>query len=173
MSTMNKAIETVAQGTQQAQAALGQALEGFRANVANAASQFERAQGQGQAQAKANLEQTVRTSEALAAFGQGNLEAAMRSAQIWAAGVQDISRQIAEAVQVQVNETLASARTLAGAKSVKEAFEIQAGATRGVIERTVAGNGRVVGAYMTLAEQAAAPVLARFTAAIGTFTPAR
>jgi len=172
MSTMNKVAEALAQGTQQAQVAIGQTLDGLRANATSAAGQFEQAQGRFQAQADAGLEQAVRNTQALIALGQDNFQAAAKSAQIWTAGVQDISREIAGTMQAQVNESIATARTLASVKSVKEAVEIQVSATCSAIERTAAESSRVAEAYVTLAQQAAAPVLARVPAAIETVSAA-
>lgn len=174
MSTMSKAAEALAQGAQQAQAAIEQTLESLRANAAGAAGQFEQAQGQFQAQVNAGLDRSVRSTQALTAFGQGNLEAVAKSAQIWATGVQDISRQIAGTIQAQVNKSIANARTLASAKSAKEALEIQVSATRSAIERTVAESCHIAEAYVMLTQEAAAPALARVPAAIETVSaPAR
>jgi hypothetical protein len=40
----------------------------------------------------ANMERTMKTAQESVAFGQGNLDAFVKSSQIWAAGVQDLSK---------------------------------------------------------------------------------
>ena len=51
-----------------------------------------------QAKVKEGMEKAMKTAEELVAFGQGNMEAMLKSGQIWTAGVQDISKQVVGAV---------------------------------------------------------------------------
>ena len=46
-----------------------------------------------------SMEKTMKTTEDFLAFGQSNLDAFVKSSQIWAAGVQDISKQVAATAQ--------------------------------------------------------------------------
>ena len=48
-----------------------------------------------QAKVKEGMEKAMKTAEEFVAFSQGNLEALLKSGQIWAAGVQDLSKQMA------------------------------------------------------------------------------
>ncbi len=68
----------------------------------------------------------MKTAEELVAFSQGNLEAMVKSGQIWAAGVQDICKQIAANAQASFDETLSTFKALTSVKSLKDAFDLQA-----------------------------------------------
>jgi hypothetical protein len=41
----------------------------------------------------------MKTAEEFVVFGQGNVEALVKSGQIWAAGVQDLTKQVAATAQ--------------------------------------------------------------------------
>ena len=72
------------------------------------------------------MEKAMKTAEELVAFSQGNVEAMVKSGQIWAAGVQDISKQIAATAQASFDETMSTFKALSSVKSLKDAFDLQA-----------------------------------------------
>jgi phasin family protein len=128
--------------------------------------------GQSQARMREGMDKAMKTAEELMSFGQGNLEAVVKSGQIWAAGVQDLSRQFAASAQASLDETMSSFRALAGVRSLKEAFEIQASLTRSAVEKAVTESSRLADASFKLAEQAMAPLTARVSVAVETFAKA-
>lgn len=128
--------------------------------------------GQSQARVREGMDKAMKTAEELMSFGQGNLEAVVKSGQIWAAGVQDLSRQFAASAQASLDETMSSFRALAGVRSLKEAFEIQASLTRSAVEKAVTESSRLADASFKLAEQAMAPLTARVSVAVETFAKA-
>lgn len=110
---------------------------------------------------KANMEKAMKTAEELVSFGQGNLEAMVKCSQIWAAGVQDLSKQMAASAQAQMDQTMATLKALATAKSLKEAVELQSSLARSSMEKAVAETGKLTDASLRLAEQTWAPITAR------------
>ena len=130
-----------------------------------AAAQFDKAT----TEATANMEKAMKTAEELVTFGQGNLEALVKSSQIWAAGLQDLSKQFAATAQAQMDETMGVFKALAGVKSVKDAVDLHTNLARSAMEKTVAEAGRLTDASFKLAEQAAAPIMARLTLAVDQF----
>ena len=66
------------------------------------------------------------------AFSQGNLEALMKSGQVWASGVQDIGKQMAASAQSSFDETLSTFKALSSVKSFKDAFDLQSNRTRAI-----------------------------------------
>jgi phasin family protein len=118
---------------------------------------------------KTNMDKAMKTAEELVSFGQGNLEALVKSSQIWAAGVQDLSKQVAASAQAQVDQTMATLKALAGAKSLKEAIELQSSLARASVEKAVAETGKLTDASFKLAEQALAPLTARISLAAERF----
>ena len=111
-----------------------------------------------------SMEKTMKTTEDFLAFGQSNLDAFVKSSQIWAAGVQDISKQVAATAQASFDENMASFKVLAAVKTPKEALDMQATLARTSLEKAVAETGKITDASMKLAEQVFAPLTAQMTA---------
>jgi phasin family protein len=106
-----------------------------------------------------------KAAEEVAAFGRGNAEALAKSAQAYVAGVQDLSRQSMAMMQGLADQALESAKALSGARSLKEATEIQAGLVRASFERAVSEATKLQETALKVAEQAFAPLSARMTLA--------
>jgi len=115
------------------------------------------------------MEKTMKSAEDLVSFGQANMEAFMKAGQIWAAGVQDLSKQVAATAQAQVDQTVATFKALAGVKSFKEAVDLQSSLARSTVEKAVAETGKLTDASLKLAEQTLAPITARVTLAVEKF----
>ena len=82
------------------------------------------------------------TTEKMMSFGQQNVEALVKSGQIWAAGVQDLGRQFAATAQAQMDTAMGTMRQMSGVKSVKEAMDLNASLARAAMESAVAETGR-------------------------------
>lgn len=111
----------------------------------------------------------MKTPEEFMSFGQANLDALVKSSQILAAGVQDMTKQFAVTAQAQVDEAMASMRALSGVKSVREAVELQTNLARTAMEKTLAHTGQVADQSFKLAEQALAPIAGRLSIATDGF----
>ncbi len=111
------------------------------------------------------------TAEQFVSFGQANLEAMMKSSQIWTAGVQELSAKMAASAQASLDETLSTMRAMSGVKSLRDAVELQTGLARSAMEKTVSETGRLAETSIKLAEHAAAPIAARLTAAVDMVSP--
>ena len=110
-------------------------------------------------------------AEQFVSFGQANLEAVMKSGQIWTAGVQDLSAKMAASAKASFDETLSTMRAISGVTSLRDAFELQSGFARSALEKSVSDTGRLAETSIKLAEQAAAPIAARLTAAVDMVSP--
>jgi phasin family protein len=117
------------------------------------------------AHATQNMEKMMKSAEEFLAFGQGNVEALVKSGQIWAAGMQDLSKQMAANAQSAMDETVSAFKALTGVKSLKDALDLQATLTRSTMEKAVTGSGQFADASFKLAEQTLAPLTARFQVA--------
>jgi phasin family protein len=118
---------------------------------------------------KANMEKAMKTAEELVSFSQGNLEAIVKSGQIWAAGMQDLGKQVAASAQAQVDQAMATLKALANVRSLKEAIDLQSSLTRSSVEKAVTETGKLTDASLRLAEQMLAPLTARVTLAAEKF----
>lgn len=112
----------------------------------------------------------MKTTEQIVSFGQGNMEAMMKSSQVLAAGMQDLTKQIAATTQASLEEAMSSFHAMAGARSIKDAMELQAALTRSAMETAVRQTTQVAEASIKVAEQAMAPLAQRVTLAAGTFS---
>ncbi len=115
------------------------------------------------------MEKVVKTAEEFVAFGQGNMEAFVKSSQIWTAGVQDLSKQAAATAQAQFEETMSAFKAMTSVKSLKDLFELQSTFAKSAMEKTMAESGKMTDASVKLTEQALAPIAARVTIAVESF----
>lgn len=157
-------IETVAVATK----GIDQTVEALKEGMAKAAAGFEKTQ----AKVKEGVEKAMKTAEEMVTFGQGNVEAFVKAGQIWTAGVQDLQKQAAANAQASFTETVAAVKALSSAKSLKEAVDLQTGFARAAIEKSLAESSKLTDASIKLSEQAIAPISARVTLAVETFTKA-
>ena len=151
------------------------ATKGFESTVAGLKDGMSRATAgfaDTQAKVKEGMEKAMKTAEEMVAFSQGNLEAMVKCGQIWAAGVQDIGKQIAANAQASFDETMSTFKAMSSAKSLKDAFDLQATLARSTLEKTLAESGKLTDASMKLTEQALAPLTARFSLAMEKFAKA-
>ena len=108
----------------------------------------------------------MKTAEEFVTFGQGNVEAMVKSSQIVASGMQDISKQLAAAMQASLDETMSTFRAMAGVRSIKEAIDLQTTLARNTVEKTLTQTSSVADTSFKIAEQAIAPIAGRVSLAV-------
>lgn len=153
--TIEDGIDSVAQSARALEAKLGPSSDGPQ-NI----------QQNTQMELKNRMEKSFKVAEDMMAFSQGNIEACMKASQIWFAGVQDISKQVAAHAQAQMQETMSALKAFGGVKSVREVVDLQASLSRSTIEKTMAETSRLADASIKLTEQSVAPLTARMTLAM-------
>lgn len=151
--TFEKAVESIKRGASQAM-------------HSDAASPH---QDQAQPKPTQGAHPLMKTAEQLAQFHQSNVEAFMKSGQIWATGLQDLSKTMATTAQAAFEESMSTFRALSGVKSLKEAFDLQTSYARTSMEKAMTESSKLTESSLRLAEQAAAPLSARVTAAVEVF----
>ena len=171
MTIKPKAMETIAAETttttpEVISRSFDKTVEGLKESAATATASLEQAQ----AQLKQGYDRAVKTAEQLAKFHQGNLEAMIKASQIFATGLQDISKHVAENAKATLEESVSTFRALTTEKSVKEALELQTSFAKASIEKAMSEGSKLTETSLKLAEQAYAPLTARVNAAVETFT---
>ncbi len=111
----------------------------------------------------------MKSTEDLVAFGQANAEAFLKSSQIWASGMQEISKAFASTAKTSFDESVSTLKAMTAAKSVKEAMEMQAAFAKTAFEKAMAESNKMADASIKLTEQALAPITARVTVAVEKF----
>jgi phasin family protein len=124
---------------------------------------------QTKAQLKQGADAAVKNAEAVVSFNQGNIEALTRSAQIWATGMQDLTKHVAASFQASTQEALSFFKTIGTVKSVKEAIDLQSNFARHTLNKAIAEGGRFTEASVQLSRQAMQPLTERVKASGQTF----
>lgn len=173
-STKSKAVAEQAAATieQSTDAANDAANKGFDKTMSTMKEGMEKAAKgieTSQMKLKEGVEKAMKTAEDVMSFSQGNMEALIKSSQIYAAGFQDISKHIAASSKASLEETVAFTKALLGVKSVKEAVDLQTGFAKSSIEKAVAESSKITDASVKLVEQTVAPLTARIATAVETF----
>ena len=109
----------------------------------------------------------------LVVFSRGNMEAVAQASQVFAAGSQDLVRQMAEAGQAAMNEALTGMKAITAAKTPKAMVELQATFLRTSAIQAITEAARIAQSGVDLAERVSAPVVARMTAAAEMMTADR
>jgi phasin family protein len=143
----------------QMQDAIAASQSAFNTSMVDATAGLEKTQ----AQVKEHMEKAMK---------KGTVEALVKSGQIWSAGVQDLSKQMAATAQSQLEQTLSTFRALSGLRSLKDMMELQASYARASMEKAMAETGRLTDASFKLAEQTMAPLSARVSLAVESFSKA-
>jgi phasin family protein len=164
-AVVESTAETIKESSDAAAKGFDKTLHAVKEGMEKAAKGFESQQ----VKMKESVEKAMKTAEEMVAFSQGNLEAFMKASQIYATGMQDISKHLAASSKTSLEESVAFTKSLMGVKSVKEAVDLQSGFTRSTIEKAVAETNKVTDASVKLAEQAIAPLTARLTLAVEKF----
>jgi phasin family protein len=108
----------------------------------------------------------ARAAREAAEFGRDNLKAVAQSAQLWFQGAQDLGRQALACTEQFNAQAIADAKALAGAKSLKEAAEVQTRFVRSAFERAASEGPRLQQAALQVAERAFVPLAERAKAAV-------
>jgi len=167
MITKSKAIETAADDFKKIEStATEKTVEGLKETASVAAAGLEHAQ----VQMKEGVTRAMKTAEQVAQFSQGNVEAFVKSSQILATGMQDISKLIAANAKASMDESMSIFKALTTVKSLKEAFDLQTSFARTSLEKAMSESGKITEHSLKVAEQAFAPISARVNAAVETFS---
>jgi len=113
----------------------------------------------------------MKTAEEFMTFGQANMEAFVKSGQIFATGLQDMTKLFAASAQATMDETVSTFRAMSSVRSIKEAVDLQTTLVRSTLEKAMTQGGQVAETSFKLAEQAMAPIASRMTLAVDTFKP--
>jgi phasin family protein len=168
MSMKPKAIEgsvAIEETTATVNKGIDATMSNLKEGMTKAAAGIETAQ----TSVKEGMEKAMKTAEEFVAFSQGNVEAFVKSGQIWAAGVQDLTKQVAATAQATLDETMSTFKAMTSVKSLKDAMDLQASFARSALEKTMTESGKLTDASFKLTEQALAPITARMTLAVEKF----
>ena len=134
-------------------------LDGAMKATTEAASKgYEQAMAYGQQ----NMDQAVKSYDELAKFNKETAEALVNAGNLAAQGVEEVNADVLAFAQVQLEESVAVAKAVFGAKTVQEAFELQANFAKSHLDAYVAQTTKI-GEMMTRTTQLAfEPINSRY-----------
>ena len=118
---------------------------------------------------KITIVNLTKITEGVTAFNQGNVEALMKSGQVWAAGCQEISKTIAAVTQAQLDQTMSTWKALVDVRSLKEATDFRTSHPRASFEAALTEAGKITALSMRLAKETMAPIAERMVVAFENF----
>ena len=114
----------------------------------------------------------MKTPQDLVAFGHGNVEALVKSGQILATGMQDLTKQFAATAQASMEEAVSTFHALSGIRTFQQAIELQTTLARTAVEKVVSQTSQAADTSIKLASDAIAPIAGRVTLAVASFKAA-
>ena len=114
----------------------------------------------------------MKTAQDFVAFSQGNVEAFVKSGQILATGMQDLTKQMAATAQASMEEALSTFRAMTGIRTFQQAVELQTTLARTAVEKAMSQTNQVAETSIKLAGDAIAPIAGRVTLAVESFKAA-
>ncbi len=134
-------------------------LDGAMKATTEAASKgYEQAMAYGQQ----HMDQAVKSYDELAKFNKETAEALVSAGNLAAQGAEEVNADLLAFAQVQVEESVAAAKAVFGAKTVQEAFELQANFAKTHLDAYVAQTTKI-GEMMTRTTQLAfEPINSRY-----------
>ncbi|PWC32658.1 TIGR01841 family phasin [Azospirillum sp. TSO35-2] len=159
-----KSLETVAtQAKEQyeglVKAGQEQTVKQFEQTASAAKEQFEKA-----------TTQILKSYEDLQAAGKANVEALVASSTIAAKGAEDLSREVVAYSQSALDKSITTGKALLTAKSLQEVVELQNAFLKSSFDSLVAETTRIQELTTKVTNEALAPLNARVTATVETFS---
>ena len=115
---------------------------------------------------------SMKTAEQFTAFSKDNLAAMTESSKIWTSGVKELAEKATVTMQTSFQESMDAFKALTAVKSLPEAIALQSAMARSAMEKTMSVHSSLTEASLKLSEQAMAPISARVTACVETFSKA-
>ncbi|CAA6604648.1 Magnetic particle membrane specific GTPase P16 [Rhodospirillaceae bacterium LM-1] len=117
------------------------------------------------AMTKENVEAAVKAGasvfknyEEAMSFNKENIEAFVRSGSIFAKGWQEATKSVFALTQEAFEESVVASKAILGAKSMKEAVDLQTGFVKTSFDKVVAEGGKISETSFKLAEEAFGPI---------------
>lgn len=118
------------------------------------------------ASANESFEKASKGFDEMATMGRLNLEAAIKSVNVAAKGMEEINGEFVAYSREALEEGVAVAKAAMGAKSVQEAFEIQSGYAKSAIEAYVGRMTKFGDMFAAVAQAAFEPINGRVQAVV-------
>ena len=130
-----------------------------------AAQQIEAFTADAQKTMNEGMEKMSQSLEDVASFGQGNVDAVMKTGQVLAKTVETMNAEIMAFAKKSMEDSMAAVKELTSAKSVTEFMERQTSFVKDSFDAFVAQSSKMSDLYLAAAKDVAAPLGERVQAA--------
>jgi len=161
-AVLTEPLKEIAEAAEEIAAATGDTIAAATAEVAEQAAAIKPTRPT----LTQGLKKMMKSPEELVAFGQANMEAFVKSGQIWSAGMQELTKQMASTAKATFEESMSTFKALSTVKSVKEALDLQSSFAKAALEKAMAESNKLTDASIKLTEETLAPITARVTVAV-------
>jgi phasin family protein len=141
--------------------------------VKDAAENIETAMKNGTEAFKAGFEKAVKNYDQLVGYGKEAVEAYVKSANVAGKGAETLHNEIYSYSKQSIEESIAAAKTLLGAKSVHEAFELQSDFAKTAFNAYVGEMTKLSELFVGTAKEAFEPLQGRVQAWVEVMQTAR
>ena len=100
----------------------------------------------------------------VATLGKDNIDAYVQSSTLFAKGVEAMSKELMNFAQFSVDTSVANAKALFGAKTVRELIDLQSDFSRSGFDSLVAESAKLTELSMSVANETIEPIQARLNA---------
>lgn len=141
--------------------------------VKDAAENIETAMKGGTEAFKAGFEKAVKNYDQLVGYGKETVEAYVKSASVAGKGAETLHNEIYTYSKQSIEELIAAAKTLMGAKSVHEAFELQSDFAKAAFNAYVGEMTKLSELFVATTKDAIEPLQGRVQAWVEVVQTAR
>ena len=141
--------------------------------VNDAAENIETAMKNGTEALKAGFEKAVKNYDQLVGYGKEAVEAYVKSANVAGKGAETLHNEIYSYSKQSIEESIAAAKTLLGAKSVHEAFELQSDFAKMAFDAYVGQVTKLSELFVATTKEALEPLQGRVQAWVDVVQTAR
>ncbi|MDE1937596.1 MAG: TIGR01841 family phasin [Alphaproteobacteria bacterium] len=141
--------------------------------IADAAENIETAMKNGTEAIKAGFEKAVKNYDQIVGYGKETVEAYVKSANAAGKGAETLHNELYSYSKQSVEESIAAAKALLGAKSAHEAFELQSGFAKTAFEAYVSEVTKLSELFVSTTKEAFEPLQGRVQAWVEVVQSAR
>ncbi|HEY1708645.1 MAG TPA: phasin family protein [Rhizomicrobium sp.] len=132
--------------------------------INGAAEGIESAMKTGAETLKAGFEKAVKNYDKLVGFGKENVEAYVKSANVAGKGVETLHNELFGYSKQSIEGSIAATKALMGAKSVHEAFELQADYAKTAFDAYIGEITKISELFVSTSKEAFEPIQGRYQA---------
>jgi phasin family protein len=132
-----------------------------KASTEAATKNYEQAVQSAQEQVEKASKSLFKGYDELTSLNKDNMDAFVKSSNIYAKGFENLSKEVMSFAQSAMEANMATAKAFAGAKTLREMFDLQADYARNNFDKTLAESAKLTEMSVKVANDALEPIQGR------------